>query len=95
MSAFVAISRAASPTLRNGLCRRYDDSGKMSIYQLFGAEFAEISTSLRTKSVENPNVENALWIVLSRGRLRRDESARRDAHACACGEPISVAVPQF
>ncbi|WP_226383191.1 hypothetical protein [Burkholderia savannae] len=51
----------------------------MSIYQLFGAEFAEISTSLRTKSVENPNVENALWIVLSRGRLRRDESARRGA----------------
>ncbi|AIO69380.1 hypothetical protein DM82_4737 [Burkholderia oklahomensis] len=73
--------RTSSPRLRKALCRQYDDFGKTLIHQSLGARMREISTSLRTKSVENPRVENSLWIVDR--SMRGDGAARRRIDSAA------------
>ncbi|WP_232505773.1 hypothetical protein, partial [Burkholderia thailandensis] len=55
--------RIASPTPGRALCRGYEDFGKVSADQSLGARRREISTSLRTKTVENPCIAKTLWIV--------------------------------
>ncbi|WP_143293277.1 hypothetical protein [Burkholderia pseudomallei] len=61
--------------------------------QSLGARRREISTSLRTKTVENCRVENALWRVVAAGSMPADSAA--DGAREARGEPIPAAMPHF
>ncbi|WP_195762247.1 hypothetical protein [Burkholderia pseudomallei] len=57
--------------------------------QSLGARRREISTSLRTKTVENCRVENALWRIVAAGSLPADSAAdgAREARAANRFQP--------
>ncbi|KGR94638.1 hypothetical protein X947_5430 [Burkholderia pseudomallei MSHR7334] len=87
------VRRIASLTLGRAVSPQARGLRKVPMDQSLGARRREISTSLRTKTVESCRVENALWRIVAAGSLPADSAA--DGAREARGEPISAAMPHF